>query len=109
MSVQIKTILGLILSCVINIVLVIIMLQPPEVQDNSILYNQIDASKKVILSQQEKIVDLSNRLYTFTVIQDSLQTKLNSKPVELKEKNKSVYEIPSSSINDSVKSILSGI
>lgn len=44
------------------------MLQPPEVQDNSILYNQIDASKKVILSQKEKIADLSNRLDTFTVI-----------------------------------------
>mgnify|MGYP003632641438 FL=1 len=100
MSVQIKTILGLILSCVINIVLVVIMLQPPEVQDNSILYSQIDASKKIILSQQEKIVDLSNRLDTFTVIQDSLQTRLDSKPIELKEKNKAVYEIPSSSIND---------
>lgn len=85
------------------------MLQPPEVQDNSILYNQIDASKKVILSQQEKIVDLKNRLDTFIVIQDSLKTRLNNKPVELKKKNKAVYEIPSSSINDSVKSILSRI
>lgn len=106
---QTKIIITLVVSFTINIVLLMKLFQEPAQQDNSLLYQEIDNSKKQVEEQQEKIQELNKRIIQFSLVEDSLQVSLQEKQQQLIKNNEAVYQIPSNNLNDSVKSILAGI
>ena len=109
MALQNKIIIALVVSFTINIVLLMKLFQEPAQQDNSLLYQEIDNSKKQVEEQQQKIQDLNKRIRQFSLVEDSLQVTLQEKQQQLIKNNEAVYQIPSNNLNDSVKSILAGI
>jgi len=106
---QTKIIIALVVSFTINIVLLMKLFEEPAQQDNSLLYQEIDNSKKQVEEQQQKIQDLNKRIRQFSLVEDSLQVTLQEKQQQLIKNNEAVYEIPSNNLNDSVKSILARI
>jgi hypothetical protein len=85
------------------------LFEEPAQQDNSLLYQEIDNSKKQVEEQQQKIQELNKRIRQFSLVEDSLQVTLQEKQQQLIKNNEAVYQIPSNNLNDSVKSILAGI
>lgn len=106
---QNKIIIALVVSFTINIVLLMKLFEEPAQQDNSLLYQEIDNSKKQVEEQQQKIQELNKRIRQFSLVEDSLQVTLQEKQQQLIKNNEAVYEIPSNNLNDSVKSILARI
>lgn len=106
---QNKIIIALVVSFTANIVLLIKLFEEPTQQDNSLLYQEIDNSKKQVEEQQQKIQELNKRIRQFSLVEDSLQVTLQEKQQQLIKNNEAVYQIPSNNLNDSVKSILAGI
>jgi len=85
------------------------LFEEPKQQDNSLLYQEIDNSKKQVAQQQEKIQDLNTKIKQFRLVEDSLQVTLQENKQKLIKNNEAVYQIPNSDLNDSVKFILAGI
>lgn len=106
---QTKIIIALVVSFTINIVLLMKLFEEPAQQDNSLLYQEIDNSKKQVEEQQQKIQELNKRIRQFSLVEDSLQVTLQEKQQQLIKNNEAVYQIPSNNLNDSVKSILARI
>lgn len=106
---QNKIIIALVVSFTANIVLLMKLFEEPAQQDNSLLYQEIDNSKKQVEEQQQKIQELNKRIRQFSLVEDSLQVTLQEKQQQLIKNNEAVYQIPSNNLNDSVKSILAGI
>ena len=106
---QTKIIIALVVSFTVNIVLLMKLFEEPAQQDNSLLYQEIDNSKKQVEEQQQKIQDLNKRIRQFSLVEDSLQVTLQEKQQQLIKNNEAVYQIPSNNLNDSVKSILARI
>ena len=106
---QNKIIIALVVSFTINIVLLMKLFEEPAQQDNSLLYQEIDNSKKQVEEQQQKIQELNKRIRQFSLVEDSLQVTLQEKQQQLIKNNEAVYKIPSNNLNDSVKSILARI
>lgn len=106
---QTKIIIALVVSFTVNIVLLMKLFEEPAQQDNSLLYQEIDNSKKQVEEQQQKIQELNKRIIQFSLVEDSLQVTLQEKQQQLIKNNEAVYQIPSNNLNDSVKSILAGI
>lgn len=106
---QTKIIIALVVSFTVNIVLLMKLFEEPAQQDNSLLYQEIDNSKKQVEEQQQKIQELNKRIRQFSLVEDSLQVTLQEKQQQLIKNNEAVYQIPSNNLNDSVKSILAGI
>lgn len=106
---QNKIIIALVVSFTINIVLLMKLFEEPAQQDNSLLYQEIDNSKKQVEEQQQKIQELNKRIRQFSLVEDSLQVTLQEKQQQLIKNNEAVYEIPSNNLNDSVKFILARI
>jgi uncharacterized membrane-anchored protein YhcB (DUF1043 family) len=106
---QNKIIIALVVSFTINIVLLMKLFEEPAQQDNSLLYQEIDNSKKQVEEQQQKIQELNKRIRQFSLVEDSLQVTLQEKQQQLIKNNEAVYQIPSNNLNDSVKSILARI
>lgn len=109
MSLTTKIIIALVVSFTINIVLLMKLFEEPAQQDNSLLYQEIDNSKKQVEEQQQKIQELNKRIRQFSLVEDSLQVTLQEKQQQLIKNNEAVYQIPSNNLNDSVKSILARI
>ena len=106
---QNKIIITLVVSFTVNIVLLMKLFEEPAQQDNSLLYQEIDNSKKQVEEQQQKIQELNKRIRQFSLVEDSLQVTLQEKQQQLIKNNEAVYQIPSNNLNDSVKSILARI
>lgn len=109
MSLTTKIIIALVVSFTVNIVLLMKLFEEPAQQDNSLLYQEIDNSKKQVEEQQQKIQELNKRIRQFSLVEDSLQVTLQEKQQQLIKNNEAVYQIPSNNLNDSVKSILARI
>lgn len=109
MSLTTKIIIALVVSFTANIVLLMKLFEEPKQQDNSLLYQEIDNSKKQVAQQQEKIQDLNTKIKQFRLVEDSLQVTLQENKQKLIKNNEAVYQIPNSDLNDSVKFILAGI
>ena len=109
MSLTTKIIIALVVSFTADIVLLMKLFEEPKQQDNSLLYQEIDNSKKQVAQQQEKIQDLNTKIKQFRLVEDSLQVTLQENKQKLIKNNEAVYQIPNSDLNDSVKFILAGI
>ena len=109
MNLTTKIIIALVVSFTANIVLLMKLFEEPKQQDNSLLYQEIDNSKKQVAQQQEKIQDLNTKIKQFRLVEDSLQVTLQENKQKLIKNNEAVYQIPNSDLNDSVKFILAGI
>ena len=109
MNLTTKIIIALVVSFTANIVLLMKLFEEPKQQDNSLLYQEIDNSKKQVAQQQEKIQDLNTKIKQFRLVEDSLQVTLQENKQKIIKNNEAVYQIPNSDLNDSVKFILAGI
>ena len=109
MNLTTKIIIALVVSFTANIVLLMKLFEEPKQQENSLLYQEIDNSKKQVAQQQEKIQDLNTKIKQFRLVEDSLQVTLQENKQKLIKNNEAVYQIPNSDLNDSVKFILAGI
>lgn len=108
-STQNKIIIALVVSFTANIFMLMKLFEEPAQQNNSLLYQEIDESKKRVEEQQEKIQELNKKIEQFSLVEDSLKISLQEKQQQLIKNNEAVYQIPSNSLNDSVKSILARI
>ena len=59
------------------------LFEEPAQQDNSLLYQEIDNSKKQVEEQQQKIQELNKRIIQFSLVEDSLQVTLQEKQQQL--------------------------
>jgi hypothetical protein len=67
------------------------LFEEPAQQDNSLLYQEIDNSKKQVEEQQQKIQELNKRIRQFSLVEDSLQVTLQEKQQQLIKNNEAVY------------------